>query len=748
MYKIGANFCFFWMIILSSLSSCGQREESLNVNGENIDGFKKKPIGWSYSLNGEQNKAYQVTLDSTTKIKGKYSFLIKNIGNFSNFGAIDYPINRTFKGRLIELKGYIKTQDVNTGYAGIWLRIDGVEGAIAFDNMSKSGVRGTNDWKPYSIKLPYDSKSAKAIHIGGLLVGNGRAWYDGFELFIDGKPLEKTELIPFILKKSDSDTVYNRSSGIKISNLTPQLVNNLAIAGQFWGFLKYHHTAIAKGEYNWDAELFRLLPNVIQAKSNSELSKALENYLDRLPKLPICNECNSIQKNIALSPNYGFLFNHSILSKSLIEKLVFVKNNRNVNTNYYLSFNHYNGNPQFDHEKQYPSMIYPDAGYRLLSLFRYWTMINYYYPYKDVIGSDWNKVLMDYIPVFINARDKNEYVLAVLRLIATVNDTHANIWGGNNILNEIKGKFTVPFEANFIENKLVITGYLVDTLGVSSKFKIGDIITSINGKKVEEEVKRYLPITPASNYDTQLRDLPSSYLLRSNENSFHISLIRNEKVLTESINGIGSSNINNKYLYKDKVAYKLLSNNIGYLFPAKYKNSDLPEVRRLFKDTKGMIIDMRGYPRDFIVHEFGAYLKSMPSSFAKVSKAWSNLPGLFIYGSQIYNGVLSNNAYTGEIIILVNSETQSRGEFTTMAFQSSKKVKVLGSITAGADGDVSKIVLPGGINTMISGIGIFYPNGDRTQRVGVKIDYKVKPTILGIMTGKDELLEKAKELLK
>jgi len=82
-----------------------------------------------------------------------------------------------------------------------------------------------------------------------------------------------------------------------------------------------------------------------------------------------------------------------------------------------------------------------------------------------------------------------------------------------------------------------------------------------------------------------------------------------------------------------------------------------------------------------------------------------------------------------------------------MAFQSSPNVKVIGSTTAGADGNVSYIVLPGGLNTMISGIGVFYPDGKPTQRIGVKIDEVVYPTINGIKQGKDELLDKAIEML-
>jgi hypothetical protein len=48
---------------------------------------------------------------------------------------------------------------------------------------------------------------------------------------------------------------------------------------------------------------------------------------------------------------------------------------------------------------------------------------------------------------------------------------------------------------------------------------------------------------------------------------------------------------------------------------------------------------------------------------------------------------------------------------------------------------------------MFSGLGVFYPDGTNTQRVGVRIDHYVTPTIEGIRTGRDELLEKAIELI-
>jgi C-terminal processing protease CtpA/Prc len=99
--------------------------------------------------------------------------------------------------------------------------------------------------------------------------------------------------------------------------------------------------------------------------------------------------------------------------------------------------------------------------------------------------------------------------------------------------------------------------------------------------------------------------------------------------------------------------------------------------------------------------------------------------------------------YTGKIIILVDEMTQSQAEATTMVFRIALGAVVIGSTTAGADGNVSAFPLPGGLRTMISGIGVFYPDRTPTQRVGIVPDIKVTPTVSGIRDGRDELLEVA-----
>jgi C-terminal processing protease CtpA/Prc len=71
----------------------------------------------------------------------------------------------------------------------------------------------------------------------------------------------------------------------------------------------------------------------------------------------------------------------------------------------------------------------------------------------------------------------------------------------------------------------------------------------------------------------------------------------------------------------------------------------------------------------------------------------------------------------------------------------------VGSTTAGADGNISPIPLPGNLRSVISGIGVFYPDKRPTQRVGIIPDVEARPTVEGIRAGRDEVLEQALRLI-
>ena len=87
----------------------------------------------------------------------------------------------------VKYSGFIKTAGVTRGYAGLWWRVDGESGALAFDNMSDRGATGTSEWARYEIELPVAS-NARNINFGALHTGDGTAWFDDLRIELDGVP--------------------------------------------------------------------------------------------------------------------------------------------------------------------------------------------------------------------------------------------------------------------------------------------------------------------------------------------------------------------------------------------------------------------------------------------------------------------------------------------------------------------------------------------------------------------------------
>jgi len=205
-------------------------------------------------------------------------------------------------------------------------------------------------------------------------------------------------------------------------------------------------------------------------------------------------------------------------------------------------------------------------------------------------------------------------------------------------------------------------------------------------------------------------------------------------------------NIYRRYKDDNQKCYRLLDNNIGYITLKSIKEEDISHIKEELKNTKGLIIDIRNYPSTFVVFNLGSFFVSSNTPFVKFSNGNANTLGEFTFTKEL-EIPQSEEHYRGKVIVLVNELSQSQAEYTAMALRAGDKTTIVGSTTAGADGNVSVIMLPGGLRTMISGIGVYYPDGKETQRVGIVPDIVVNPTINGIKKGKDELVEKAIELI-
>jgi C-terminal processing protease CtpA/Prc len=188
--------------------------------------------------------------------------------------------------------------------------------------------------------------------------------------------------------------------------------------------------------------------------------------------------------------------------------------------------------------------------------------------------------------------------------------------------------------------------------------------------------------------------------------------------------------------------FRLLSKDVAYVKLSTVKAADAAHYIESAAGTKALIIDIRNYPSEFMVFALGQLLVGNATPFARFTVGDLANPGAF-HWTESERLTPAKPLYTGKIAILVDEGSVSQAEYTSMAFRASPRAIVVGSTTAGADGNVSPFALPGGLNTAISGIGVFYPDKKPTQRIGILPDFEVRPTIAGIRAGRDEVLEEA-----
>ncbi|WP_026969978.1 S41 family peptidase [Algoriphagus terrigena] len=727
---------------LFSLFACAQNSETHKLNLDFEESGKGFPSGWESF--GSQD--YKIYIDSLTAKSGKFSAVIESAESPSDFKALAFNLPNNYNGKSIKLSGFIKTENVSGGFAGLWMRIDP---GIALDNMSDRGITGTTDWKEYEITLPLNPKNTQQIIVGGLLSGKGKMWLDDLRVSIDGKDLNdagieiyKPEILP-----AQHDKEFDNGSSIVFPDLDPEVMDNLELLGRIWGFLKYHHPEIAKGKYNWDYELFRVLPSYLDAKNSQERDNVLTAWLEKYGSLNPCENCKTTANDAVLKPNLSWI-DDSNLSVELKSKIKDIYTNRNQDEHYYIGLHPGVGNPQFTNENSYSDNPYPDSGFRLLSLYRYWNMIEYFFPYKHLTDKEWSGVLREYLPGFINASNELEYELAAIQIIGDVKDTHANLWGGGDKISELRGSNFAPFRGEFVENKFVVADYYNPEFSEKSKLKIGDIITHIDGKTIDSLVDSLKTYYPVSNEASLLRDV-SIDLLRSSDSTLNLTYVSENQTLEHELplHERGSLNMYHWYkVDKDQKCYRILDGNIGYITLANIKEEDIPEIKKSFINTKGIIIDIRNYPSTFVPFALGTYFMSESTPFVKFTVGNVANPGEFTLSGNL-EIPSQGNTYTGKLVVLVNENSQSQAEYTAMAFRAVENSAIVGSTTAGADGNVSEISLPGGLRTMISGIGVYYPDGTETQRAGIVPDFFVTPTIEGVKKGGDEVLSKAIEII-
>ena len=522
--------------------------------------------------------------------------------------------------------------------------------------------------------------------------------------------------------------------------------SRLAALGRTWGLLKYFNARVAEGSVDWDAVLIRFIPRVKNAQTTEDLNRELLNLIrtvDQRVRVPAGAPLHAPETVPALK----WLDDTRVLHPAVAYVLKTYRHSELAATNRYVKPVPNVHNPDFSSEASYATPQYPSEEYRLLALFRYWNMVQYFFPYREQMDRPWDEMLEAFVPRFVEAADAVQYHLAAAELISNINDAHGVV--GSSVLTSYFGVNTAPVRVRYIEGQTVITKVLT-RFAAGADVRVGDVVTEISGTPTATRRAQLARYAAGSNPASLERNV-GSLMFRTPAQTIRLGLSRNGARHEVVLNTIGAGTAAAEdTATEDQTVSRILAGNIGYIHMGWLQPQQVAGVMTSMMGTRALVIDMRNYPNG-TAGLVSRYLNPEPREFAIFTEPSYRSPGTLIWRTGVQKaGPLTptTNYYRGKVILLADERTQSQAEFSLMAFRTAPDVTLVGSQTAGADGNISLITLPGGISTYFSGIGVFYPDRTPTQRVGIVPDHHVTPTIAGIRAGVDEVLEYALSLIR
>jgi len=540
---------------------------------------------------------------------------------------------------------------------------------------------------------------------------------------------------------------------IKVHAQNRYKTRELSILAKTWGHLKYHHPGIATGKHNWDSILISSIGNILISKKSGQV----KTELCRLFKIAGENNATErIAKNmhsISLK-NYdnSWIGKSRILSDEQKRLLIFNTDHPYNGINFYAQSDPDNDSTVFTpNEKPYIDMRYPDINYRLLGLFRFWNVINYYYPYKYAIGKPWASVLSEMIPKMIKATDTLSYHRALAKMSATINDSHGSVWP--SVFTSFTGKYSPPFNFALIDGKAVVNKIVDSSLCSGSNIQVGSVIYASDGISIRRRISENLAYVPASNYGGKIKTMHAFMLNTFTPQASYTVRNRQGKRFVAHIKQV-ERNFLKDYVdfmkMTSPVIAKVMDGNIGYIYFSNLNGKNLDSAMNIVAKTKAIIFDMRNYPTNgYGIYYVPNYLLGQPKLYARNTYPDHALPGMFNYRIANEDSNVSKvgkdnpTPYEGKVILLVDHRTQSAAEWACMTLMTAPRVTVIGNQTAGADGNVTRTVLPGNYKISFSGLGIYFPDGSETQRRGIPIDIKVKYTLKDLLDNSDPILNSA-----
>jgi hypothetical protein len=666
--------------------------------GVKPEAFESKPPKNAADLHLVAWQHYGVDLKYRSNIYTSFRLGRFEIPDAAVNGICLYFLNVKYKGKRFKLTARAKaevTGEKNGGYIYI-TALNSARKSIVRDLKRDRPIR-QDEWKTYEITGEF-TEDPYYLQFGAELVGVGKMWADDFHFYLADKDGDWEEVS---LSNPGFDEVKpDKSPDVWIYPKKSEM--------------NYQYTVVKDGGNN-----------VLQIQS-------VAGYIPRIlfPQYPEVGEVINKELGAGLSCQVP-------LALWSDKNGTLGKNDRHPLEPLLAELN------KIDTK----SMTAESEPLRLGNIVTAWNVFQHFYPYFDVIDTDWEKVLPETLGEVLTNRTPNDFLGSFRKMVAKLQDGHGYIYhkpkpapGG------------LPIRVEWIENQTVITAS--ETL----LLKKGDIIHRIDGISGEQALlnaEQYVSGSPQLRRYRALNQFGSG----TQGSMAKLTLLRNDQTLQVEVPRDEEKRgfFFNRIFQFEFPDIEEVAENIYYVNISTTELEEYKKVIGQLANARGVIFDSRwDGGKKFPKVEVNPILHIIPHLIDDtVQSARWNVPRVIYPDRQDISFSESRwpvkpkaPRFKGKVVFITEPPVVSFGETFMGIIEHYKLAEIVGQTTAGCNGNVNYINLPGGFRVMWTGMKVLKHDGSQHHLIGILPTVPVKRTIKAVREGRDEYLEKAIETIR
>ena len=367
-----------------------------------------------------------------------------------------------------------------------------------------------------------------------------------------------------------------------------------------------------------------------------------------------------------------------------------------------------------------------------------WNVFQHFYPYFEQVETDWDATLATGMSNAIVADSRKKATENLQWIVAQLHDGHGMLID----VEAYKDLQSAPVNFAWVENELIVTASDQD------EFQVGDVVKTVDGLSAADYLAAKEKLISGSPQWKRHRST-QQFSMGSNPRSMTLKRDGTKHEVKLIFKGRSQATVDKGEICRILVDDAKDENDIWFIDMGRAEPKHVDDKLELLAKAKGIVLDFRGYPRGtqyLFQHMTDEHMQSQKWQVPnQVRPDRVDMKEIETMGR--WEMPPRKPRFQGKMVFITNGSAISYAESCMAIVANYKLGEIIGSRTAGANGNINPFGLPGGYRVSWTGMRVMNHDDSQHHVNGVQPTIPMEPTIENIREGKDELLEKAIELI-